>query len=93
MEKVKVYYKPGAVDCYTVAILNPKISWQVEGRWSFYAMSANPSHPQGIGMYVGCTNDGYKLGRHLGRRVNMLNLPVDVVRAIKSKLSTDKKEG
>ena len=59
--EIRVYDSPTCLDRYTVVILGE------DGNYDFYAMSERPSHPQGINMYCGSSNDGYIEGPHLGR--------------------------
>ena len=57
---IQMYDSPTCIDRYTVVIDSGY------GFLEFFAMSGNPSHPQGVNMYCGSSLDGYFKGPHLG---------------------------
>ena len=77
---IEIYDNDGATfDRYTVVFLD-----EPEGRAGLFAaraMSQNPSHPQGFGQY--CTA---MPGKHLGRRIELKDLPLACQRLVYSDL-------
>jgi len=72
--KVKIYYNPSVMDCYTVII---------NGR-DVYGASKDPEHPLGVLYYVGKKSD-VNLSS-LGRRVAWDEVPDSLKRWILKKL-------
>ena len=64
--ETRVYDNPACIDRYTVVIFGK------DGNYDFYAMSGNPSHPQGMNMYCGSSIDGYQYGSHLGALLDVI---------------------
>jgi hypothetical protein len=73
---VRCYDQPKTFDRFTVVyIKQPKRTHRV---FAAVAMSAHPFHPQGFGQH--CTA---MLGRHLGKKIDFITLPVDCRRLVR----------
>ena len=74
-QKVRCYDNGGKTcDRYTVAFLDrPEVGGTIE----CLGMSEHPSHPQGFGQHSCCV-----LGRHLGKRIAIKDLPIDCQKLI-----------
>lgn len=88
--KVRIYDNGGkTLDRYTVVYL-----YDIErgvGRNTLYGargMCSNPMHPQGIGCYTTAM-----VGRHLGRRIKLGDLPPNAKNVVIYDLTQDKKNG
>jgi hypothetical protein len=56
----------------------------------FFAMNGNPFSPdRGFNQFVGQTEDGYKEGRHLGKKIDPQTLNVDVRLAILDRITNE----
>ena len=77
---VRCYYKEDCADGYTILFTKKRNS---SGEFVYLGCSANPFHPQGVGMYGFSTNllddNGYK---HLGKKIKFEALPDDVKRLV-----------
>lgn len=70
-DKISVYDNGGeTMDRYTVIIGD-----------DFYGMSQNPSDYNGFDQYIGNSHDGYKAGKHLGKKLS--KIPQELKQAIK----------
>ena len=70
--KTRIYDNGGkTIDRFTVIIGN-----------SFFAMGDDVVSPQGFNQYCGEFADGYKEGKHLGKRVTFRSLPHTIQAAI-----------
>lgn len=75
--QITVYDKPETLDRYTVVIDNGT-------RKNFYGMS---EHADGFNQFCGDDRDGYKMGRHLGKKVPLESLSKEAQEAIKQRAS------
>lgn len=73
--KIDVYDKPGTLDRYTVVIDYG------DGDPAFYGMSDNG---EGFNQFCGSQSDGYKRGRHLGRKLK--SIPSGILEAVKARM-------
>lgn len=78
-----------SADRYTVIFGGRHGQTEPDGSQPALAMSAEPCHPQGVGMHVSCRDSngwGFtpKLGRtcHLGKRIPFAQLPADCRRLV-----------
>jgi hypothetical protein len=71
--KITIYDKPTTIDRYTVVIERD------DKTIDFYAMSTTA---EGFNQFCGTNEDGYKKGKHLGKRVDFDNLSLLVRKAI-----------
>ena len=62
--EIRLYDTPEYFDRYTLVIDRG------DGNHEFYAMSENPENPQGMNLFCGTKQDGYKEGPHLGEKPN-----------------------
>jgi len=82
VEKVKikikaVYDNQGkSLDRYTVVLHEFA---DIEKHYTCLAMSSHPTHPQGFGQHSSC-----RMGKHMGRRINFIDLPTECQIAVKS---------
>lgn len=78
-QNIEIYDNNESFDRYTV-IHDDKINKTKH----FYAMSMNPNSPQGFNQYVGSTEDGYKAGKHLGKKLKFI--PSELIVAIENRI-------
>ena len=78
-DTVHVYDYPDSFDRYTVVV-------QEDG--ACFGMSRYPAHPQHVDEYVGQVEEG----DHLGKLVDVAELPAEVQQAILNRLSFYEKE-
>jgi hypothetical protein len=75
LESKKVVVYDGGedqIDRYTVVIGD-----------EFYSMSENPDSPIGVNQFLGDSSDGYKEGKHLGKKLS--KIPNSLKKAIKER--------
>lgn len=78
--RIRIYDNGGKTnDRYTVVFMDEPE--RAHNTFAALGMNEEPFHPQGIGMH--CTAQP---GRHLGRRIMMMNLPDDCQRAVRNHL-------
>jgi hypothetical protein len=67
---LQIYDKPDTADRYTVVY--DEYANTEETMFSMLAMSENPNSPMGF-----CQHTGGTMGKHLGKKIELKNLPVD----------------
>ncbi len=72
--RLRVYDHPSSIDRYTVVFDDG------EARVTYIGMNASPFHPQGIGQHGEI--ERRNVGSHLGKRINISDLPQDCKRLV-----------
>lgn len=82
---MKISYKAGVRDCYTVAVplRNPV-------QWDLYTMSGDPTSPQGVNQWAGTVSGDLSRPDHwsdAGTELGWDNVPLEVVSAVLARIN------